>query len=99
MDNDKDRVIRSVAEELGVGGDKLVEIASSNRYPGEDVAQLFQKLRHSMVAAIGDERENLAHWLETPNEALKGRPIDQLTSVQGFQHVIEYLDIASFKWR
>ena len=90
MDNDKDRVIRSVAEELGVAGDKLVEIASSNRYPGEDVAQLFQELRHSMIAA---------HWLETPNEALKGRPIDQLTSVQGFQHVIEYLDIASFKWR
>lgn len=99
MDNDKERTIRSVAEELGVAGDKLVEIASSNRYAGEDVAQLFQKLRHSMVAAIGDDRENLAHWLETPNAAIKGRPIDQLSSVQGFQHVLEYLDIASFKWR
>ncbi|MBO6813101.1 MULTISPECIES: antitoxin Xre/MbcA/ParS toxin-binding domain-containing protein [Marinobacter] len=99
MDNDKERFIRSVAEELGVAGDKLVEIASSNRFAGEDVAQLFERLRHSMVAAIGHDPENLAHWLQTPNAALNGRPIDQLNNAQGFQRVIEYLDIASFKWR
>ncbi|WP_336146382.1 MbcA/ParS/Xre antitoxin family protein [Marinobacter salarius] len=95
MDNDAEYVARDIAEQLGVSGDELPEQTLLDNYSREDVIILFEALRNRMVAVIGNDPDNLAHWLRTDNHAFNGRPIDHLGTIEGFRDVIRYLELFS----
>ena len=84
MDNDAEYVARDIAEQLGVSGDELPEQTLLDNYSREDVIILFEALRNRMVAVIGNDPDNLAHWL-----------IDHLGTIEGFRDVIRYLELFS----
>ncbi|WP_336367388.1 MbcA/ParS/Xre antitoxin family protein [Marinobacter sp. C2H3] len=95
MDSDTEQVAPDIAEQLGVSGDELSEHALLESYSKEDVRILFEALRDRMVAVIGNDPDNLAHWLRTDNLAFNGRPIDHLGTIEGFRDVIRYLEFFS----
>lgn len=95
MDNGRELVIADIAAQLGVSGDELPGQALLTSYSKEDVRILFEALRNRMIAVIGNDPDNLAHWLRTSNEAFNGRPIDRLSTIEGFREVIHYLEFFS----
>ena len=95
MDSGKDLSIQDIAEQLGVCREELPENALLANCSREDICILFKALYHRMHAVIGTDRDNLAHWLRTPNEAFKCRPIDRLSSIEGFREVLRYLEFFS----
>ncbi|MTI78806.1 MAG: DUF2384 domain-containing protein [Marinobacter sp.] len=92
MDSGRDLGIQDIADQLGVSREELPENALLANCPREDVCVLFKALYHRMQAVIGNDQDNLAHWLRTPNEAFKCRPIDRLSSIEGFREVLRYLE-------
>ncbi|AXS84159.1 MbcA/ParS/Xre antitoxin family protein [Marinobacter sp. Arc7-DN-1] len=40
----------------------------------------------------GNDRENLAHWMQNYNLALKGLPLELIQTPGGFRAVMNYLD-------
>jgi hypothetical protein len=95
MDNGSEKHIRNLSAQLGVSEDELPELALLENYSEEDVRILFEALRNRMVAVIGNDPDNLAHWLKTDNSEFNGRPIDCLSTIEGFRAVISYLEFFS----
>ena len=48
---------------------------------------------HQSLARISGGNDGVARsWVSSPNIALGGRPVDQMTTVQGLVQVVAYLD-------
>lgn len=95
MGSGRELVIADIATHLGVSVSELPGPALLACYSEEDVRILFEALQNRMIALIGNDPDNLAHWLRTDNEAFNGRPIDRLNTIEGFREVIHYLEFFS----
>ena len=57
-----------------------------------ELAVLFVRLFRSLDAIAGGDPQVARAWLSNPNEALDGRPVDQIRTITGLLDVIAYLD-------
>ncbi len=87
---------RTLAGILGVSPSKLdrarVDRASFN---GKDyeLALLLIRIYRALYAILGGNREQMQHWLKTPNRHLQdAAPFDQLGRLEGIVMVMRYLD-------
>ena len=71
-----------------VSGARSIDPASKE---GE-LALLLVRVYRSLDALVGTDAAQRKAWLESPNGALNGRPIDLLQRTDGLVHVVAYLD-------
>jgi uncharacterized protein (DUF2384 family) len=57
-----------------------------------ELALLFVRLYRSLDSIVDGDDAVAKDWINNPNLALHGRPIDLIQSVSGLTHVIQYLD-------
>jgi uncharacterized protein (DUF2384 family) len=88
---------RTLARILGVSEASVSRLASGARTldprskEGE-LALLLVRVYRSLDALVGTDAAQRKAWLESPNRALNGRPIDLLQRTDGLVHVVAYLD-------
>jgi hypothetical protein len=57
-----------------------------------ELALLLIRCYRSLYALVGGDREQMRHWMHTPNSHTGGIPAEQVRNVQGLVRVMEYLD-------
>jgi len=57
-------------------------------------AALFVRLFRSLDALVGSNDAAARAWLESPNRALGGRPVEIIRSSEGLVRAVHYLDAA-----
>src|SRR5262249_17176255 len=57
-----------------------------------ELAALFVRVYRAVDAITGGDDAVSAKWLDAPNTALRGKPIDLIQEVAGLFHVVQYLD-------
>lgn len=57
-----------------------------------ELSALFVRLFRSLDAIAGGDAEVARVWLNSPNTALRGTPIDLIQSIGGLVNVVQYLD-------
>ena len=57
-----------------------------------ELALLLIRVYRSLFALVGGREADLKHWMHTGNLHTGGVPADQVKSVSGLIHVVEYLD-------
>jgi uncharacterized protein (DUF2384 family) len=88
---------RALARILGVSEASVSRLVSGSRTidpvskEGE-LALLLVRVYRSLDALVGTDAAQRKAWLESPNRALNGRPIDLLQRTDGLVHVVAYLD-------
>jgi uncharacterized protein (DUF2384 family) len=87
---------RELAAVLGVSPSKL-DRARGGRgsFSGKDyeLALLLIRIYRALYAILGGNREQMQHWLHTPNQHLQqASPLEQLQRLEGIVMVMRYLD-------
>ena len=88
---------RALARILGVSEASVSRLVSGSRTidpvskEGE-LALLLVRVYRSLDALVGTDPAQRKAWLESPNRALNGRPIELLQRTDGLVHVVAYLD-------
>ena len=57
-----------------------------------ELALLLIRAYRSLYALVGGKDGDLKHWMHTENRHTRGIPAEQVKSVAGLVHVVEYLD-------
>jgi uncharacterized protein (DUF2384 family) len=57
-----------------------------------ELGVMFVRLFRSLDAITGGDEAVARAWLDNPNSALDGRPVEKIRTVAGFVDVIAYLD-------
>ena len=57
-----------------------------------ELALLFIRCYRSLYVLIGGKPDDMKHWMHTENRHTGGTPVEQVQTVQGLNHVLEYLD-------
>lgn len=57
-----------------------------------ELALLLIRIFRSLYALMGGDKKAIRHWMKTQNRHLNGVPAELVGSVQGINHVLEYLD-------
>ncbi len=88
---------RVLARILGVSEASVSRLASGARTidPASkegELALLLVRVYRSLDALVGTDAVQRKAWLESPNRALGGRPIDLVQRTDGLVHVVAYLD-------
>ena len=88
---------RALARILGVSEASVSRLASGARTidPASkegELALLLVRVYRSLDALVGTDAAQRKAWLESPNQALNGRPVELLQRTDGLVHVVAYLD-------
>lgn len=92
MVNDDNNPVSEVAVQLGLTHQELDNLHLFGRFSEPEVRGLLILLRSRLLALVGDDPENLAHWLHDYNLALEGVPLELIQTSDGFLKVIKYLN-------
>lgn len=57
-----------------------------------ELAVLFLRVYRGLDAYMGGHSENEKSWLNAPNTALNGVPIELMQGIQGLASVVQYID-------
>lgn len=57
-----------------------------------ELALLIIRCYRSLYVLVGGNAADMKHWMHTKNRHTGGIPAEQLQTVQGLNHVVEYLD-------
>lgn len=57
-----------------------------------ELALLLIRAYRSLYALVGGQPGDLKHWMRTENRHTGGVPAEQVKSVAGLIHIVEYLD-------
>ena len=57
-----------------------------------ELALLLIRCYRSLYVLVGGNAEDMKHWMHTVNKHTDGIPAEQVQTVQGLNHVLEYLD-------
>jgi len=57
-----------------------------------ELALLLIRVYRSLYVLVGGEEGDIKHWMQTENNHTGGIPGDQVKTVSGLVHVVEYLD-------
>ncbi|MEE4190684.1 MAG: MbcA/ParS/Xre antitoxin family protein [Halieaceae bacterium] len=87
---------RALADILGVSASKLDRARGERAsFSGKDyeLALLLIRIYRALYAILGGNREQMQHWLKTPNSHLQDTaPLEQLGRLEGIVMVMRYLD-------
>ncbi len=87
---------RALAGVLGVSASKLDRARGERAsFNGKDyeLALLLIRIYRALYAILGGNREQMQHWLKTPNRHLQdATPLEQLGRLEGIVMVMRYLD-------
>jgi uncharacterized protein (DUF2384 family) len=87
---------RELAAVIGTSEASISRLRFSRRLDPEckegELALLLVRVYRSQDALVGTDAAQRKAWLESPNRALNGRPIDLLQRTDGLVHVVAYLD-------
>ena len=87
---------RELAAILGVSASKLDRARGQRAsFSGKDyeLALLLIRIYRALYAILGGNREQMQHWLQTPNRHLQeASPLEQLQRLEGIVMVMRYLD-------
>lgn len=96
------KAARNAAAHLGLTRAELGEIIGRDRTSlnrgirpdskSGELALLFLRCYRGLYALLGGDRENMAHWFNTENIHLHGKPKDLVRNVEGLVAVLRYLD-------
>ena len=93
----------AAGKKLGLTQSELGDVIGRNRsalYRGGispqskqgELALLLIRIYRSLFVLVGDDRENLKHWMKTENNHTGGIPLEQVKTIPGIMLVLEYLD-------
>ncbi|MDP1646482.1 MAG: MbcA/ParS/Xre antitoxin family protein [Thiobacillus sp.] len=57
-----------------------------------ELALLFIRCYRALYVLVGDNPQQMRHWMQTENLHIGGIPAEQVKTVQGLTSVLEYLD-------
>lgn len=57
-----------------------------------ELALLLIRCYRSLYVLVGGRAEDMRHWMHTENHHTGGVPVEQVQTVPGLNHVLEYLD-------
>ena len=57
-----------------------------------ELALLLIRCYRSLYVLVGGNSDDIKHWMHTKNRHTGGIPVKQVQTVQGLNHVVEYLD-------
>lgn len=57
-----------------------------------ELALLFIRCYRSLYVLVGGKPDDMKHWMHTENRHTGGIPAEQVQTVTGLNHVLEYLD-------
>lgn len=57
-----------------------------------ELALLLIRCYRSLFVLVGGNSEDMKHWMNTRNKHTGGVPAEQVTTVQGLNNVLSYLD-------
>ena len=88
---------RLLAEVLGISEAQVSRFKSGEAALAEhtkpfELAALLVRAFRSLDGIIGGDEGVARAWLNAPNSALRARPVERITSVQGLVDVVTYLD-------
>lgn len=88
---------RALARILGISEASVSRLVSGSRTidPASkegELALLLVRVYRSLDALVGTDAAQRKAWLESPSQALNGRPIDLLQRTDGLVGVVAYLD-------
>ena len=56
------------------------------------LAALLIRCYRSLYVLVGGDEQSIKHWMHTRNRHTGGIPVEQVQTVPGITHVLEYLD-------
>ena len=88
---------QALSRAMGISASKLDRARGSQGavLNGKDyeIALLLIRIYRALYAILGGNREQMKHWIATPNRHLHGEsPLTQLQSIEGLVLVVRYLD-------
>ena len=57
-----------------------------------ELALIMVRIYRSLYALMGGDKENMQHFMSTPNHGTGGIPAEQIQHVEGLVHLCGYLD-------
>lgn len=60
--------------------------------PSDEHKIYFIRLYKALSSTMGDNLENMIHWLNTYNRAFVSTPREKVQSIEGIELVVEYLE-------
>lgn len=57
-----------------------------------ELALLLIRCYRSLYVLVGGKSDDMKHWMQTKNRHTGGTPMEQVQTIQGLNHVLEYLD-------
>jgi len=57
-----------------------------------ELALLLIRCYRSLYVLVGGDSKDIKHWMHTKNLHTGGVPVEQVKTIQGLSHVVEYLD-------
>ncbi len=96
------KALLNAGKELGVSQSILGKVIGKDRTSihrgiepsskSGELALLFIRCYRSLYVLIGGKNGDMKHWMHTENRHTGGVPAEQIQTVQGLNHVLEYLD-------
>ena len=97
------KALRNAGKALGMTQDEISRVVGKDRTTisrglvdpdskAGELALLLIRCYRSLYAIVGGKDEHIKHWMHTNNRHTGGIPSEQVQSVQGLNHVLEYLD-------
>ncbi|KAA3632353.1 MAG: DUF2384 domain-containing protein [Proteobacteria bacterium] len=97
------KALLNAGREMGLSQQDIGEVVGRNRSSlhrhgvepdgktGE-LALLLVRVYRSLYVLVGGAREDMRHFMKTPNRHTGGVPAEQVKTVAGLVRVVEYLD-------
>ena len=57
-----------------------------------ELALLLIRCYRSLYVLVGGKSDDMKHWMQTKNRHTGGTPMEQVQTIRGLNHVLEYLD-------
>lgn len=80
------------ANQVGLARYELDDLQLYESFTEPEIQELLMLLKSRLFKVIGNDPENLAHWIRSYNVALKGIPLLLIKTPNGFRAVVKYLD-------
>ncbi len=96
------KALLNAGKELGISQATLGKVIGKDRTSinrgiaptskAGELALLLIRCYRSLYVLVGGKTADMKHWMHTENYHTGGVPAEQIQTVQGLNHVLEYLD-------
>ena len=96
------KALRKLSKEMGLTLAQIGQVIGKDRSAiprgidptskAGELSLLLIRCYRSLHVLVGGEPANIQHWMQTQNSHTGGIPAEQIQTVTGLMHVVEYLD-------